>query len=110
MPKPVPPTLRERNRYMVFELVCDFNPDRKQVVKAVWDSMLGLYGAAGAAEASLWFMDWVPEKSRGIVKVNHRSVEVVRPVLALIKEVGGRPCVVRVLSVSGTLRKARESL
>ena len=110
MPKPTPPTLRERNRYMTFRILCDAKPDRKAVVNAIWNSLLRLYGESGASETSLWVMDWADDKSKGIVKVNHKSVEKIRSALALVREVDGRPAAFHVLKTSGTLKSARELL
>ncbi len=107
MPKPIPPTLRQRNRYMVFKILSDSTYDRKQVVNAIWDNMLRLYGESGVSETSLWMMDWDEKKSRGIIKVNHKSVGLVRAGLTLVKEVNGKKALLQVLTISGTLKKAR---
>ncbi|MFH1403224.1 MAG: Rpp14/Pop5 family protein [Candidatus Altiarchaeota archaeon] len=110
MPKPVPPTLRERNRYLVFEAISDSQFDRKAVVNSLWNSMLRLYGEVGASETSIWIMDWDEGKSRGIVKVNHKAIDRARAAIGLVGDIGGKSVILRVITVSGTLKKARENL
>ena len=107
MLKPIPPTQRERNRYIVFEIVSKGKFDRKTVVRNIWKSVLNFIGEAGAARTSLWAMDWNEEKKVGILKVNHRSVGDVRASAALMREINNLPVIFQVLGVSGTLKKAR---
>jgi ribonuclease P/MRP protein subunit POP5 len=107
MTKPTPPTLRERNRYIVLELSAGKKLGREEVVKASWDTILRFLGEWGAGETGFYLMDWDKEKNRAIIRVNHKSVEKIRPAIALIKKVGETPVRPRILGVSGTLKKTR---
>jgi ribonuclease P/MRP protein subunit POP5 len=102
------PTLREKNRYVAFELTSDRKSGRDDVVKAVWSTILRFLGESRASEMSLWIMDWDDATRRGILKVNHKSIEDLRCGLSMLASAGGAPASARVLSVSGTLKKARE--
>lgn len=104
----IAPTLRERNRYIAFELVCDSQISRGEVVKAVWNALLQFLGELGASKTSLWVMDWDEQRKRGILKVNHCSVDEVRAALTLMKELNGNPLVFRTLGVSGSVKKTKE--
>jgi ribonuclease P/MRP protein subunit POP5 len=104
----IPPTLRERNRYIAFELVCDSPIGRGEVVKATWNVLLRFLGELGASKTSLWVMDWNEEKKQGILKVNHLSVDEVRAALVLMNDLGGKPVVFRTLGVSGSVKKTKE--
>ncbi|MCX6694964.1 MAG: hypothetical protein NTU61_01545 [Candidatus Altiarchaeota archaeon] len=108
MPKMLLPTLRERNRYMTFEVVSGDKFERKEVAAAVWNSLTRLHGELGASKTSLWLMDWDKDKASGILKVNHKSVDTLRSSLALIKDVEKKQAVFHVKRTSGTLKKARE--
>jgi len=110
MPKTLRPTLRERNRYLVFEMVTDANVNRKQAVDAIWGSLLRMYGEAGAAKTSMWVMDYEPAKKKGILKVNHMSANMLRACITVVTNISGRKARIDVLKTSGTLRKARENL
>lgn len=108
MSKPLLPTLRERNRYIAFELISDSRFKREEVVKAVWNTVLRFLGESGASKTSLWLMDWSEEKQSGILKVNHNSVDEVRAALALLKDINKVNCIPHVFGVSGTVKKTRE--
>jgi len=110
MPKLLKPTLRERNRYLLFEAITDGPIDRKGVVDAVWGSLIRLHGELNAAKTSLWIMDLDEQKKKGIMKVNHGSVDLIRSSIALIKEISGRKAIITVYLTTGTLKKARKSL
>jgi ribonuclease P/MRP protein subunit POP5 len=109
MPKLLKPTLRERNRYLAIEVISQAKFDRKPIVDAAWGSLLRLTGELGASKTSLWVMDWEKERNRGILKVNHKSVDLMRASLALVKEMDGKRATISVKKVSGTLKSARES-
>lgn len=100
--------MRERNRYIAFELISDSALSRSDIVKAVWGSVLRFLGELGASKTSLWVMDWDEKHNRGILKVNHKSLEEVRAALALMKEVNGQRVTPHILGVSGTVKKTRE--
>jgi ribonuclease P/MRP protein subunit POP5 len=104
----IPATLRERNRYIAFEIVCDSQVSRGEVVKAVWGSLLRFLGELGASKTSLWVMDWDEEKQQGILKVNHTSLDEVRAALTLMTEASGKSIIFRTLGVSGSVKKTKE--
>jgi len=104
------PTLRERNRYLVIEIQSEGKIDRKTAVDAVWASLLKLYGEVGASKTSLWVMDWNEKNNRGILKVNHKSVETLRSAATMIREVNGKKTTVSTIKTCGTLKGAREHL
>ena len=108
MPKILKPTLRERNRYLLVEATAEKPLDRKAVVDAVWGNLLRLHGEINAAKTSLWVMDWV--ETKGILKTNHKGVDTVRSSCAMIREIGGAKAALHITKVTGTLKKARESL
>ncbi len=110
MPKQLLPSLRERNRYFAFEIISDSEVSRGSLVKAVWNSVLKFLGELGASKTSLWVMEWDDKGKKGILKVNHRSVDEVRSALSLIKEINGDRAIFHILGVSGTVRKTREYL
>ena len=107
MSKPIPPTLRERNRYIVFEVISDSRFDRKCVVRAIWCVVLGFLGELNASKLSLWMMDWDCETQRGLLKVNHQNVDELRSALSTLKEVDRKRVIFHVLGVSGTLKSAK---
>ncbi|MDY6769823.1 MAG: Rpp14/Pop5 family protein [Candidatus Nanohaloarchaea archaeon] len=105
----LPKSLREKQRYIVFDIHCDRDRELGQVVDAVWDSILDLLGQEGASRADPWVMDdlFDPEQQRGGIRVKKDAVEEVRAALALVQEVGGETAALQVLGVTGTMDSAR---
>lgn len=107
--KPLLPTLREKKRYLVFEIVSKGKKKAFSAVsKALWNAMHSFAGTVSVAQAGLWFL---PEKynedlQRGIARVNHRSVDTLRASLLFVQEIEGQPVVARSVVVSGSLKKA----
>lgn len=104
---PLPPSKRERNRYLVYAVASDAPAKADEIGKAIWASALGFLGELGVARSGLRIVDFDEKKQRGIIKVGHKSVEEGRVVLALVKEVNKRPVALRVTGVSGILKKAK---
>jgi len=108
MTKPLPPTLRERNRYMVFALECEKPVKSKDVSQAIYTTATRFLGELGASKVSLRFIEYDEKKKLGIIKVNHKSVDEARAVLVVLKEIAGAKVAAQTLGVSGTIKKARE--
>jgi len=98
--------LRERKRYLVFEVVAEHALNHNEVRKAVNSVLLQFLGELGFAKAGVMILeDWKGRK--GIMKVNHKHVDNVKAGLALIKNIGTESVIVRTVGVSGILKKAR---
>lgn len=104
----LPPSLREKHRYIIFELLSDTEHDLGAFVDTAWDAMLDLLGEAGTAEANPWILKdlFNEETQRGGLRVNKDSVESVRSALALITAINGVETTVHVLGVTGTIDSA----
>ena len=106
----LPPTLRENARYLVFEIISTKDFDISEMVEAVWQSSMTLFGETGASKFSLWvpFNLYDRQKKRGIIKCAHTSVEEVRSAIAAIQQIGNEPVIVHVLGVTGTILSAKK--
>jgi len=106
---PLPSSKRERNRYLVFELISESGTkfDMGSVSKAVWGAVLDYLGELGASKTSLRMVDWDTKTQKGTIKVSHKSVAAVRAALALVKEIEKKAVMFHVKTVSGILKKAR---
>ena len=111
--KPILPTLRERKRYLSFEIIGKHKiKDFSSVSSAVWSSLTSFMGELGCAKAGIWVLnDKYDEKTqRGIIKVGHKHVNELKTSLALINEIEKNEVIVRSLNVSGILKKASTHL
>ena len=105
----LPPTLREKQRYLVFEIISKKEFELGEVVSSIWNASLQTYGEVGVSSFSLWIPGNLYDKAKkkGIVKCNHTSVEQMRSVLATIKEIEGDPVCFKVTGVTGTIKSAK---
>jgi ribonuclease P/MRP protein subunit POP5 len=106
---PLPSSKRERNRYIVFEVISeDGSFDMKAVSTALWDSFLNLVGELGAARSGFRMVDWDKNSGKGIIKTVHTSADEAKIALSLVTEMDGKKVVINVPTVSGILKKARQ--
>lgn len=106
------PSLREKKRYVVCEVLSE-KPitDRKSVTNTLLSSFLSLFGEQGLAKAGLQALpDYNPETQRGLLRTAHTSVQQLKASMALVRAITGQPVIVRSVSVSGMLKKAKSHL
>ncbi|MBW3015747.1 hypothetical protein KY330_04960 [Candidatus Woesearchaeota archaeon] len=106
------PSLKEKKRYLVFEIKSEKKFDFKDVASAVLGSFKGLVGDMGMAKASVWLLPdkWDKKMQRGIIRLNHKHVNELKAALTLIKEIKGQSVIAQSVSVSGILNKAENYL
>jgi len=102
------PSLREQNRYILFEVISENKADYPNISKAVIQSCKSYMGVVGFAKAGPMLIRnrWDQESQTGIVKVNRKYVDMVKASLALIKKIKNNDVVVRSKKVSGIIKKA----
>ena len=103
------PALKEKNRYLVFEIISDDKiRDIKTVSGQIEAKMTELIGSLGMAKANLRVLNdkFKPNRQKGIIKVNHRYVHELKSALAMIDKLKGKKAVVRSVGLSGILKKA----
>jgi ribonuclease P/MRP protein subunit POP5 len=106
--RPLLPSLREKKRYIAFEVETEGTVDLDHAKKSIEQSMKGFLGDLGMARAGVLFLnDW--KYNRGIIKVNTKYVDEVKASLALVQDMMERKAIVRSVGVSGALEKIRES-
>jgi ribonuclease P/MRP protein subunit POP5 len=99
-----------RRRYLAIKVLSEQSISKREIVDAVWNAVLQLFGEYGASQASLTFIEYNSEKSWGIVRCSHRALEMVRASVASITEINGKPVAIDVLGVSGTLKALRKKV
>ena len=107
--KPILPSLREKKRYLVFEVISKEKiRDFGHVSEAIWRSSLKFLGQLGTAKAGIIPLNnkWDFGLQRGIIKVSHRHVDDIKSALIFADNVNGKEAIFRSLGVSGILNKA----
>jgi len=109
--KPLLPTLKEKKRYLAFEIISKSKVKAfSEVSRAIWSSTLSFAGTKGAARMGMWVFPekYNPEKQRGLIRVSHRSLDELKASLALIKNIEEQPVIVRSIGASGIMEKAEQ--
>ena len=105
--KPILPTLRENNRYLVYKVNCDVKIALEQVKEAINKACLKLMGEIAMAKANVYVMKDF-KNNKGIVKVNNKYLNELHASLLFVDNINGRKANVESVGVSGTIKKARE--
>ena len=106
--KPLRPSLREKKRYVAFEVISQTSESMASVATAIEQSFHDLYGAMGVASAGLLFIKekYNPGRQRGIIRVTHTSVQPLMASFAWLQSCNGTPAIVCSRACSGMLNKA----
>lgn len=107
--KPLPPTLREKKRYLVFEVI-----SKRRILplskasKAIAFTYASLHGSRGAANAGLLYMGRPSNDAlqRGMIRVNRKHVIDLKASLPLVREIDGQEAIIRSIGVSGMIKRA----
>ena len=103
------PSLREKKRYIAFEVESEEKVSFSDVKMAIEHSMKQFIGDFGMAHAGLLFLpDW--EHNKGIFKVNTSMVDHAKASLALITAIAAHKATVKSVAVSGAINKLRISV
>ena|SRR3989338_7314493 len=108
--KPLLPTLKEKKRYLAFEVMSDKFINFNLVSRAVQNSALSYIGSKGAAQAGIWLLNDKYKNNKGLIRISNRNVDDLKAALALIKDIDGNEVIVRSLGISGILNKAEKYL
>lgn len=110
--KPVMPSLREKKRYLAFEVLSDAKLDISHVAKTLTHAVLQFVGELGAAQMGVIVLTdlYNRAKQRGVIRVSHTGVDRLKAALALVSTIEGHPVAVRSIAVSGNLIKAKKAV
>ncbi|MFH0700874.1 MAG: Rpp14/Pop5 family protein [Candidatus Woesearchaeota archaeon] len=102
------PTLKEKKRYVVFEIIAEKKFSLSEIKEFVEGRMFSFWGELGMARAAPIFIEekFNPEKQKFVVKVGHKYVDELKAALALGKSIKNSPIIIKSVTVSGILKKA----
>jgi ribonuclease P/MRP protein subunit POP5 len=105
--KPIPPTLRPKKRYIAFKVFSSGDINKKDVIDAILDEALRLFGEIRTGDFGLWILEFNEEQRTGFLVCNHRCKEEVVTSLTLIGSVRRQKVSFHVLGVSGTIKSLK---
>jgi len=103
---------RERQRYIVFDLICDDPSISSDDLKiTLWKHHGCLFGEYGTSKAGLWLIHFDPTLKRGVIRCSLSTLNQVRASLASLCYVRKKnsnkdskiPVIFHVIGVSGTI-------
>jgi RNase P/RNase MRP subunit POP5 len=100
------PTLREKRRYLHFEVVCS-EASEEEAKQALYAGLLAFLGEQGVALANPKLIKYDAKTRRGILRCRRDALEAVRAAVALISSVDAKRARIDVINVSGSIKKAR---
>src|SRR3989338_11220174 len=98
--------VREKKRYMVYEIVGPQFPV-EQAKKAIVNALLKYCGEFGYAKTHLSVIENTYKGNKGIIKVRNAMVNEVKAALAMIRQISGSPATMRTIGISGSIKKAK---
>ncbi len=106
--KPLLPTLRQKKRYVVYEVISGKDIDFNRIFPAIQHSYKECFGIFGLGKAGLHDMRIYDRNAkRGVLKINHKYVDNLRAALGMMTEIAGEKAIVHTVGVSGILRKTK---
>jgi len=100
------PTLREKKRYVAFEINSEQKINRQDLVREIMNSIISVFGDRGASEINPALMSY--EGRYGILRCTRDKTEETRIGLACINNIRGIRVSILVLGISGTIKGATE--
>ena len=104
--KPLLPSLKEKKRYIVYEIMADIQFKFPQVKEVIDNKCLEFLGQLGYGKAGIMHLN-IFEKNKGILKINNKYINEVKTSLALIKTINNHKVIMKIIGISGILNKAK---
>jgi ribonuclease P/MRP protein subunit POP5 len=100
------PSLRQKKRYIVFEVISDQKFTAVEVKKEVEQALLSFLGQFGVAQAAPLFLGEKFKNNKFIIKINHKYVNHCVSALILIKSIKNKSVILKSIITSGTIKNA----
>jgi ribonuclease P/MRP protein subunit POP5 len=95
---------RVKRRYLAVQLEIDGVPSEKELMDAVWGSVVRFYGEVGASLTRMALINFDTSCKIAVVRTTLEMLDPVRASLVCITNVAGKVASVHVLAVSGTIK------
>ncbi|MCX9084859.1 MAG: ribonuclease P [Candidatus Methanoperedens sp.] len=99
-------TLREKKRYLAFEIMSEKTISRQELVREILNSIISIYGDSGASQINPSLMSF--DGKYGILRCEREKRVETRAGLACIHNIHGIDVSIIVLGISGTIKGATE--
>jgi len=93
-----------RRRYLALKVECEGLVEQREVLDAVLNAFLRLFGEVGLSQAGLYLVSFDRERKYAVLRCSHKALPMVRAAVASMTKIGNQPATVHVQRVSGTLK------
>ena len=101
---------RVKRRYLALKIDSSENFSSKEIMDAVWNAILKVFGEYGASQTSLRLIDYDVEGKTAIIRTTHTTLNMVRAAIATITQVNDKSLALHVTAVSGTIKALYKKL
>jgi len=105
---PLLPSLKEKKRYVAFEIISKENISYNQAKKTIEEALMKYIGLLGTSKAGLKVLKEKYSQNRGLARVNHKFVGYLRAAFTLIDKINNKKVIARSIGSSGILKKAEQ--
>ena len=113
--KVLPPTLRKNNRYLTLDIKTLDYFNKNDLILAVWDSCIRLFGEVETSNFNLWLMRvyYLDDRTdchhmKAILRCQRGYEGEVRSGLSTITKFNGRQIAINTIGLSGTIKSSIE--
>ena len=106
--KPLLPSLKEKKRYIVYEIISEKQFTPRDATAAIEKATKDFLGILGLSKAGIIILKERFKNNKGIIRVNRKKVDNLKSSLMLIKKINKQDVIVKTLGVSGILKKAEK--
>ena len=103
------PSLREKKRYLVYEVISEKAINQEKIEEAVNKRIMGFLGEYYYGKAGVMLLN-NGKDNKGIIKVSNKYLDHVKGAIATIKDIDNNKVIVKSIGVSGILNKALSCL
>ncbi|MBI2134028.1 hypothetical protein HYU11_05075 [Candidatus Woesearchaeota archaeon] len=102
------PSLKDKRRYLVFEIISSEKHSFADAKEAVVDAISSFTGTSGLSRSKLRVLQdkWDIKRQRGILSGERKSMDNIKASLCLAGKAGENQAIIRSLGMSGILKKA----
>ncbi|MBI5388957.1 hypothetical protein HZB01_01095 [Candidatus Woesearchaeota archaeon] len=105
--RPLLPTLKERNRYLVFAIYPEGTLDAMSAYRAIRRSFAQLFGQIALAGAGMRFIQ--NEKKVNAIKISHLFLDHLKTALLFVHSINNTKVLLATKGVSGILKKTTQT-
>ena len=102
------PSMRENKRYLAYEIISKskLKCSDKELINKI-NSLLGVFQSS---DAGIIRVKYDAKIQKGVLRVNRKFVDHIRSCFVMIKELCSEKVLIRTLTVSGMVNKAKEKI